>query len=323
MAVKFKRFIFAGMLILFLYVALPVQAAVLRPPGNTWWGTISQVQFLPVPMQGGVAGQVKPVTVQKTETEEAAEEKPSCGLAAFAPGEGEKGRFLAHTGRCGKAAQSSALAFRLAGEAGYWGIETDLRWSKDHALVCFHDESLDAHTDGNGMIEDCTWEYLTTISVNAGNVQETGPQPITSFSDYLDICKEFGVRPIIDIKYCSLGYKGMLDAAYEMVKEKDMLDSAIWQCSLGDYLTYVKELDENNHCWLLCGENISDSPELVEHAKKDLGCEGINVPVIDPRIVSLAHEKDMVCAYYITDKPEKQEKCFEAGFDLVMEDGYN
>ena len=32
--------------------------------------------------------------------------------------EGEKNRYVAHTGRCGKAAQNSLLAFQLAAEAG-------------------------------------------------------------------------------------------------------------------------------------------------------------------------------------------------------------
>lgn len=235
--------------------------------------------------------------------------------------EGEKNRYVAHTGRCGKAAQNSLLAFQLAAEAGYWAIETDIRWTSDRVIICYHDESFDTHSDGSGMVEDCPWDYVKTISVTAGCIDETGPQPVASFADYLDLCKETGRQALVDVKYCSNGYKEFLDTAYQMVADRDMVSRTIWQCSLGDYLTYIKSLDPNARCWLLCGEIVADDPDLIVHAKQDLQCEGIDVPVIDQAVAEQAHANGMICVFYETDKKDKQDRCFEYGYDLVMENG--
>ena len=236
--------------------------------------------------------------------------------------EGEKNRYVAHTGRCGKAAQNSLLAFQLAADAGYWAIETDIRWTSDHVIICYHDESFDSHSDGTGMVEDCTWDYVSTLHVTAGNTDDDGPQPIAAFSEYLDLCKETGRQALVDVKYCSNGYRSFLDKAYEMVAERDMVSRTIWQCSLGDYLKYIKSLDANARCWLLCGEIIADDPDMIVHAKRDLQCEGIDVPVIDQSVAELAHQNGMICVFYETDKKHKQDKCFEYGYDLVMENGF-
>ncbi|MBQ6362119.1 MAG: hypothetical protein IJJ25_13365 [Lachnospiraceae bacterium] len=234
---------------------------------------------------------------------------------------GEKNRYVAHTGLCGKAAQNSLLAFQLAADAGYWAIETDIRWTSDHVIICYHDESFSAHSDGTGMVEDRSWDYVSNVRVYAGNVEECGPQPVARFSEYLDICKASGRLALVDLKYCSTGYKSFLNKAYEMVADRDMVSRTIWQCSLGEYLTYIKSLDSNARCWLLCGEIVADDPDLIVHAKKDLHCEGINVPVIDKAVADQAHENGMICVFYETDKKHKQEKCFEYGYDLVMENG--
>lgn len=241
----------------------------------------------------------------------------------FQADEGEKGRYVAHTGRAGKAAQNSLKAFELAGEAGYWAIETDIRWTADHTIICFHDESLDTHTEGSGLVEDCTWDYISTLHISAGNTETYGPQPICTFADYLDACKACGSRALIDIKFCSLGYEKMLEQAFQMVCDRGMQDDVIWQCSLGDYLTYIRSLDPDAHCWLLCGDNIAKNLSLITHAKEDLGCEGINVPRGSKKIAQAAHEQQLICVFYQTDKKSKQEKLFKRGFDLVMENGIN
>ena len=232
-------------------------------------------------------------------------------------------RRIAHTGNAGKAAQNSLLAFQKAGAAGYWGIETDVRWTADRVLICFHDESLDAHTTGTGLVEEQSWEYLSSLLVSAGNTEETGPQPIVRFGDYLDVCREYGCQALIDIKYCSLGYKGMLDAIYDAVVEHGMLEQAIFQCSLDEYLTYLREKNPQIRLWLLCGEKTATSEERMKYAAQELACEAVNVPVITEEAVILAHRYGLKCVFYLSDKPSVQDRCFDLGYDLVMEDGWD
>ena len=238
-------------------------------------------------------------------------------------GEPDKVVKIAHTGRAAKAAQNSVLAFRLAGEAGYWGIETDLRWTSDHVLCCFHDESLDTHTNGTGSFESRPWSYISTLTVSAGNTDVYGEQPIASFAEYLDICKMYGCVAVIDIKWCSAGYHEMLRAAYDMVQEKGMLSSAVFQCSVESYLEALYDIDPSVRLWRLCGENGAVDESVISKAADTLHCEAACIPVNTKTAVDLSHKYDLMCIYYQTDSLSEQEKCFANGFDLVMENGKN
>lgn len=59
-------------------------------------------------------------------------------------------------------AENSMSAFRAAVEAGY-GIELDVRLSRDGKLVVFHDDTLDRVTDACGRVIDRTYDELSGI----------------------------------------------------------------------------------------------------------------------------------------------------------------
>jgi glycerophosphoryl diester phosphodiesterase len=90
-----------------------------------------------------------------------------CGLDKFT-----KVKF-AHRGLHNEErAENSISAFRAAVEAGY-GIELDVRLSKDGELVVFHDPTLKRMTSIEGKVIDYTREELATFRL--GNTEDTVP----------------------------------------------------------------------------------------------------------------------------------------------------
>ena len=96
-------------------------------------------------------------------------------LFLIAPGDSEgmekyKDKKYAHRGLHGAvgadtfSAENSMTAFGRAVERGY-GIELDVRLSKDGELVVFHDATLDRVTDGTGKVCDYTLEELKTFKL--------------------------------------------------------------------------------------------------------------------------------------------------------------
>ena len=77
-------------------------------------------------------------------------------------------------------AENSMSAFRAAVEAGY-GIELDVRLSKDGRLVVFHDDTLDRVCGREGRVIDFTAAELATFKLNG---TEDG---IPLFSDVLKL----------------------------------------------------------------------------------------------------------------------------------------
>ena len=84
---------------------------------------------------------------------------------------------VAHRGLHTSAPENSMRAFEAAIEAGY-AIETDVRLTKDGALVIFHDDGLLRMTGVNKKVIDCTAKELSEMRLN-------GTDEIPLFSDFL------------------------------------------------------------------------------------------------------------------------------------------
>lgn len=141
---------------------------------------------------------------------------------------------IAHRGsHTGGISENSLQAFIEAGLKGYWGCETDVRFDSNGNLVCSH------------------------------NSVKNGENP-TSFSDYLDICKQYGMTAIIDLKYAA-GLASNPDtelssAIIKMIEEKGMMDSCILQTNHFSDLPYIRSQSDDVRIWLLShGSSVTDA----------------------------------------------------------------
>lgn len=62
-------------------------------------------------------------------------------------------------------AENSMTAFRLAVERGY-GIELDIRLTKDEKLVVFHDNTLERVTGANGRVDEFDYDELSSLKLS-------------------------------------------------------------------------------------------------------------------------------------------------------------
>jgi glycerophosphoryl diester phosphodiesterase len=83
------------------------------------------------------------------------------------------------------------LSFRTAGINKAWAIETDLRKTNDGYWVCFHDQNVDTLTDGTGNVADLTYAQIRALHYVNQTTGETTDQIISSFEEYLQICKTY------------------------------------------------------------------------------------------------------------------------------------
>lgn len=76
---------------------------------------------------------------------------------------------MAHRGLARYATENTGPAILLASTIGVNGIEVDIRFTKDHVPVLFHDRKLDRSTLQLGAVRDVTWEQLADIAVAPAN----------------------------------------------------------------------------------------------------------------------------------------------------------
>ena len=111
-------------------------------------------------------------------------------------------RFIAHRGLSSVYYQNSEKAFRAPAESPFfYGIETDVWFTKDNKWVCCHDNN--PFVDKSVSISEITYEEALKMPMNPnklGSVKIEGESYICSMEKYLEICKAGGKVPVIELK---------------------------------------------------------------------------------------------------------------------------
>lgn len=101
-------------------------------------------------------------------------------LAACSGSAQQKGLVFAHRGGAREFEENTLAAFRGSYEKGVRGFETDVRMTKDGALVILHDDQLERTYNGTGRVEEMTADELRQFKT-----KKTG-QPFLFLSELLD-----------------------------------------------------------------------------------------------------------------------------------------
>ena len=147
---------------------------------------------------------------------------------------------IAHRGYTpGGIFDNSAEGFRLAGEKGFWGCEADIRFDANGNLVCSH------------------------------NAVKNGQNP-TTFEEYLDICKEYGMTAIIDLKYekgVGPADPNLSPAVLKLIQEKGMMNSCVLQTNNPTDIPYIRQTSSNARIWYLTDVISDKNIELIQENK--------------------------------------------------------
>ncbi len=110
-------------------------------------------------------------------------------------------RMIAHAGYSAVAPENTLPAYVAAGESDFWGAECDIQRTRDGVWILMHDETVDKMTDGTGRVDEMTYAELMELNVDNGNHIEDYPNlKLATLEEYLDVCKEYGLHPVIEIK---------------------------------------------------------------------------------------------------------------------------
>ena len=107
-------------------------------------------------------------------------------------------------------AENSMSAFRAAKENGY-GIELDVRLSKDGELVVFHDETLTRVTGNEGLVKDFTSEELAEMKLSGTD------EGIPTFREVLELI-DGSVPLLIELKELT-SESGLAEKFVELIKD--------------------------------------------------------------------------------------------------------
>ena len=200
---------------------------------------------------------------------------------------------IAHRGsHPGGIYENSLEAFIAAGESGFWGCETDVRFDENGNLVCSH------------------------------NAVKDGENPV-SFEEYLDICKKYGMTAIIDLKYANGLTRNpdteLSPAIIKIIEEKGMLDSCVLQTNHFNDIPYIRSQSDDVRIWLLGHNNVTD--ENIKLAlENNVECINFNNSEYNVSRIKKVTEAGLdACVWNVQSETTKQQ-CLNAGATYVMSD---
>lgn len=139
--------------------------------------------------------------------------------------------------------ENTSEAFTNGAEKGYHYLECDVKVAGDGTLVLSHDDTTE-RLGGSRTIASSTIAQLKaeTYTQTRGGVTYTGT--ICTLAEYLDICKEYKVLPVIELKWAtginSNDCSG-IPALIKVIEEKGFRNTCVILTSMKPCLEYINE----------------------------------------------------------------------------------
>ena len=210
-------------------------------------------------------------------------------------------KAIAHRGASTEAPENTAASYILAGRHGFWGCEGDVRECSTGEFFMMHDESVDRMTNGTGSISQLTYSYIAGLTIDGGNkVDEYATEKVCSLYRYLDICNEYGMVAILEMK-AGISH---INNLYNVVKKYGMVNKTIFISFDESLLEGIKAIDSNAQCWLLGNLTQANMNKCVTN-----GYTGISVPIDDISEILLqqAHTLGLEVSAYVVDDNAKNQ----------------
>ena len=217
--------------------------------------------------------------------------------------------FIAHRGASKIAEGNTVKAFKKAAQnkANVFGVETDIRVSKDNKLVCVHDEAVN-----NKEVKEVDYNYLKEYNV-------------ATFNEYIDIVNNSNKCAVIELKNESnvtsdgidiAGGKNTINRIMKKLKNINMTGRSIIMAFDYESLQYIRKTLKSNIplCYLIGNPTQKHVDKAAELGNTLIGC---NQKYIRQEIIDYAHKKGVKINVYTADEYIKQSILTNMGADII------
>lgn len=165
-------------------------------------------------------------------------------------------KLVAHRGLSSLYPENTLPAFYGAAKYGFDAFELDVHTTKDGEWIVIHDDDVDHMTDGTGEVNSFTLKEILNLNIDNGNgIEEQGMKSlkltIPTLEQTLDVCKEWNIPPVIELKDCDVQY---LPSLKEKIDEYELSDKAVIISFTEEYIEEYRKLDSEIEIHYLANE---------------------------------------------------------------------
>lgn len=241
--------------------------------------------------------------------------KPTLKYSEIVEGNPENIHLTAHRGLSSIAPENTITAFKEAAKYNYYALECDVHCTTDDKWVIIHDFMLQSMCEQKGDVK--TMSYEETLSkikyTNGANIKDYPDEGICLVEDFIKICKEANIRPMIEVKDKRVGKVAHL---LQIIRDFEIEDSVILISFHKEVLREFRRLSPNMETWLLVHfitdeaifECIENNNAVAFEAKRAFG---------KPELIQKIHNNNVKTACWTVDTKEMLNDMISSGVKYI------
>ena len=241
--------------------------------------------------------------------------------------------YVGHRGgRMYGAVENTLEAFIDGAKAGCKALECDVRVTSDGVLIISHDPDLKRLTENSKVqtdinVNNATYDELKDIALTQINPNNVGNGHICLFEDYLKVCKEYDVTPVIEFKWTNGIYASNEDQnnfnfdnvekVINMVKEYGLFEKSIFITFMAYLTLYLNKTYPGITLQQLTTIDPTPYLDLMEEKKIDLD---ILHTVCTEELVNECHRRGIKVNIWTLNDKTLLDKYVNMGVDYITSD---
>jgi len=228
-----------------------------------------------------------------------------------------KTKMIAHRGLSGIERENTCSAFVAAANRRYFGIETDVRKTKDSQFVIIHDENTDRVSLGeyNINVEETHFSVLENIILPDmdGTVIRKDIR-IPTLEEYIQICKKYDKICVLELK--NFFAEDDIKTITDIIKKHGYIKKTIFiSFKLENCLATRQILPDSEVQWLIHKDEVDD--KLI----KTLVDNKLDIDIYYKRLtkenIKLFHSHGIKVNCWTCDSREDAQRLVEYGVDFI------
>ena len=228
---------------------------------------------------------------------------------------------FAHRGASAVAPMNTLAAFKKAMELGADGIELDVQYSSDGALVVIHDTTLEATTNGTGRVVSLTLAELKQLDAGSWFDRRFRGERIPTLAEVFDT---IGDRLLVNIElktFALFPSDGMDRDVAAFIRQRNLYDQVIVSSFNPFALRRVKQADPRIETGLLYAPEM---PRIYSHTwlRPWVRPDALHPEhgMVDERLMRWAKKKGYPVNVWTVNEEEEMKRLIALGVNMIITD---
>lgn len=241
--------------------------------------------------------------------------KDTIKFSESAEGNTEGIHLTAHRGLSSVAPENSLEAFKQAAKYNYYALECDVHCTTDGKWVIIHDHMLQSMAKEKGDVKKMSFaDTLSKIKyTNGANIKDYPDSGIILVEEFIEICKEANIRPMIEVKDKRVEKVADL---LEIIRKYEIEDSVILISFHKEVLRQFRLLSPNMETWLLM--HVITDEKLQECIENNNGVAFEAARNVKrPEMIKKIHDNKLLAACWTVDSKEMLNDMMKNGVKYI------